>query len=150
MDIMDICSSPQLFAAYHVLLRLLVPRHSPYALSSLTFLLTSYKLRITSLIFAHQFSMYIEYYLKFLRSIALYYSLLLCHILSQSVNPKTLCFSTKLLAFSLVYLIFHLYIFQCAVSTLYSIDMVGSNGIEPSTSRLSGVRSNHLSYEPIY
>ena len=39
VDIMDICSSPQLFAAYHVLLRLLVPRHSPYALSSLTFLL---------------------------------------------------------------------------------------------------------------
>ena len=27
--------------------------------------------------------------------------------------------------------------------------MVVSNGIEPSTSRLSGVRSNHLSYEPI-
>ena len=35
----DICSYPWLFAAYHVLLRLLVPRHSPYALSSLTFLL---------------------------------------------------------------------------------------------------------------
>ncbi len=28
--------------------------------------------------------------------------------------------------------------------------LVGSNGLEPSTSRLSGVRSNHLSYEPIY
>ena len=27
--------------------------------------------------------------------------------------------------------------------------LVGSNGLEPSTSRLSGVRSNHLSYEPI-
>ena len=27
--------------------------------------------------------------------------------------------------------------------------MVGSNGLEPSTSRLSGVRSNHLSYEPM-
>ena len=26
---------------------------------------------------------------------------------------------------------------------------MGSNGLEPSTSRLSGVRSNHLSYEPI-
>ena len=26
------CTSPQLFAAYHVLLRLLAPRHSPYAL----------------------------------------------------------------------------------------------------------------------
>ena len=27
--------------------------------------------------------------------------------------------------------------------------MVGSSGLEPPTSRLSGVRSNHLSYEPI-
>ena len=33
---MDICSSPQLFAAYHVFLRLLVPRHPPCALSCLT------------------------------------------------------------------------------------------------------------------
>ena len=33
----DICSSPWLFAAYHVFLRLLVPRHPPYALSCLTF-----------------------------------------------------------------------------------------------------------------
>jgi hypothetical protein len=31
------CSSPMLFAAYHVLRRLLVPRHPPYALLSLTF-----------------------------------------------------------------------------------------------------------------
>ena len=34
---MDICSSPQLFAAYHVFLRLLVPRHPPCALIRLTF-----------------------------------------------------------------------------------------------------------------
>ena len=27
--------------------------------------------------------------------------------------------------------------------------MVGLDGLEPSTSRLSGVRSNHLSYKPI-
>ena len=32
----DICSSPQLFAAYHVFHRLLVPRHPPCALISLT------------------------------------------------------------------------------------------------------------------
>ena len=33
---MDICSSPWLFAAYHVFLRLLVPRHPPCALICLT------------------------------------------------------------------------------------------------------------------
>ncbi len=33
----DICSSPQLFAACHVLLRLQSPRHSPCALCNLTF-----------------------------------------------------------------------------------------------------------------
>ena len=36
---MDICSSPKLFAAYHVFHRLLVPRHPPYALISITNLL---------------------------------------------------------------------------------------------------------------
>ena len=34
--LVDICSYPQLIAAYHVLHRLLMPRHSPYALCSLT------------------------------------------------------------------------------------------------------------------
>lgn len=33
---MDECSSPSLIAAFHVLHRLKVPRHSPHALSSLT------------------------------------------------------------------------------------------------------------------
>ena len=35
---LDICSSPQLFAAYHVFRRLLVPRHPPCALSCLTYI----------------------------------------------------------------------------------------------------------------
>ena len=34
---MDICSSPQLFAAYHVFRRLLVPRHPPCALCCINF-----------------------------------------------------------------------------------------------------------------
>ena len=38
---LDMCSSPQLFAAYHVFLRLLVPRHPPCALSSLTCLIST-------------------------------------------------------------------------------------------------------------
>ena len=33
---MSVCDSPQLFAAYHVFRRLLMPRHSPCALLSLT------------------------------------------------------------------------------------------------------------------
>ena len=37
-----ICSSPQLFAACHVLLRRHVPRHPPYALCSLIFLSSTY------------------------------------------------------------------------------------------------------------
>ena len=40
---MLICSSPQLFAACHVLLRLLMPRHSPYALLCLNFYKKSFK-----------------------------------------------------------------------------------------------------------
>src|SRR5579863_1457003 len=37
-----VCDSPGLFAAYHVLHRLLAPRHPPYALSSLTIKLTEH------------------------------------------------------------------------------------------------------------
>ena len=36
------------------------------------------------------------------------------------------------------------------IITMLDVCVVGSNGIEPSTSRLSGVRSNDLSYEPIF
>ena len=38
-----ICSSPWIFAAYHVLLRLSVPRHSPYALRSLTLIFHNFR-----------------------------------------------------------------------------------------------------------
>ena len=38
---MRICRSPKLIAACHVLLRLLMPRHSPYALLSLNFQFSS-------------------------------------------------------------------------------------------------------------
>ena len=39
------CGSPRLFAACHVLHRLLAPRHPPYALSSLIIKLTQYVVR---------------------------------------------------------------------------------------------------------
>ena len=37
---------------------------------------------------------------------------------------------------------------QCVKPLHQLAKMVGLNGLEPSTSRLSGVRSNHLSYKP--
>ena len=44
-----VCSSPWLFAAYRVLLRRLVPRHSPYALYSLIFISARFPWRLVSL-----------------------------------------------------------------------------------------------------
>ena len=43
---MDICSSPQLFAAYHVCHRLSVPRHPPCALSCMTSFPASLRCRL--------------------------------------------------------------------------------------------------------
>ena len=36
-----------------------------------------------------------------------------------------------------------------ALPPTISVTLLGLSGLEPPTSRLSGVRSNHLSYEPI-
>ena len=76
----DICSSPWLFAAYHVLLRLLVPRHSPYALCSLTFwlrlnfvLLRQVSIKI--------FSIYTRIISKIFFLLSSHYSFILCHFL---------------------------------------------------------------------
>jgi hypothetical protein len=45
-----VCTSPQLFAAYHVLRRLLEPRHSPYALTCFLSLLRSFSLLNSQLV----------------------------------------------------------------------------------------------------
>ena len=42
-----VCGFPELIAAYHVLHRLLAPRHPPYALSSLTIKLTQHVSTLT-------------------------------------------------------------------------------------------------------
>ncbi len=42
-----------------------------------------------------------------------------------------------------------LFSFQGASSFSPEDQLVGSSGLEPPTSRLSGARSNHLSYEPV-
>ena len=73
------------------------------------------------------------------------------------VIPK---FSFRYLTLSLLLALFPLFNFQVTKDFRKEIFepyvpletfglVVGTNGLEPSTSRLSGVRSNHLSYEPI-
>ena len=91
------CAYPKLIAAYHVLHRLLMPRHSPCALCSLTY----------------------------------------CHDIS---------FKTKLQRIFLGYVVLT-YLYNYVQFSKNNV--VGLNGLEPSTSRLSGVRSNQLSYRPI-
>ena len=64
--------------------------------------------------------------------------------------PKFLCSKNfTSLCFYLFYRV--LFSFQGSTSRLhlFSLMLVGSNGFEPSTSRLSGARSSLLSYEPI-
>ena len=44
----------------------------------------------------------------------------------------------------------HLFSIWNAMANAISFQMVGLNGLEPSTSRLSGVCSNQLSYNPVF
>ena len=93
---MDICSSPQLFAAYHVFLRLLVPRHPPCALTCLTSLIyIALQMRpawfpmpcpvpfctVPGFLFLGSFDVFLRYFLK----------LFLCEffkVQTQAVSPE--------------------------------------------------------------
>ena len=130
-----ICSSPQLFAAYRVLLRLLMPRHSPCTLSSLNFM--SYR---------KSFS--------FVRSVCvnlltLSYQYFYCTpLLLRCSNCYPSCFHEILILLDLLFL--HLCFIQFSMYNSWRfLVLVGSSGLEPPTSRLSGARSSLLSYEPV-
>ena len=111
-------SSPWLFAVNRVLHRLLMPRHSPYALISLIFS----RIGSNNLSRLHEFS----------------FSL---HPLKLQQSDIT----TLLLSFDLM---FFLFLREFTSLCSFQGTLVGSSGLEPPTSRLSGVRSNQLSYEP--
>ena len=57
---LDVCSSPQLFAAYHVLLRRHMPRHPPWALRSLIFFLLVSRYKILWLLLNKTFPQFPE------------------------------------------------------------------------------------------
>ena len=118
-----ICISPRLIAAYHVFLRLPVPRHSPCALFSLTVL---YALLILLICQQDQNKIVVNNILLCI-SFRSYYSVFKVHLRLSPLISKI-----SLLHFRV------------------STKVVGSSGLEPPTSRLSGARSNHLSYEPIW
>ena len=48
------------------------------------------------------------------------------------------------------FICYTLFSFQGTISWKLSFSVVGLSGLEPPTSRLSGVRSNRLSYKPIF
>ena len=167
---MPICGSPWLFAACRVLLRLPVPRHSPCALYSLTCILcgcisASRIIRVISVLFA--------FVVRSLDRIPTISPEKPYTDLFQDRNNIRL---SSIVAFAFVSVQFSRCKFfmplaknllQCRISFLkfdqgasieeflrdasfhHRYELVGLRGLEPPTSRLSGVRSNHLSYKPI-
>ena len=91
--VMDICSSPQLFAAYHVFRRLLVPRHPPCALVCLTSFLSFYSVRNWVFCVKNAFPIIFGFELSFL----VFSDVLIKYISSKSlyevfkVQSSTLC-----------------------------------------------------------
>ena len=150
----DICSSPKLIAACHVLRRLLMPRHSPCALYSLT-------LRdILVLLFG-----IMQAINRLLSQNCNCYP----HLFRCSTIKIHNSFQLPLKDLSVALLSSHfntLFSFQGAISSLFEarsqdpiswvlrsnckLDLVGPSGLEPPTLRLSVVRSSQLSYGPLF
>ena len=138
-----IYSSPWLIAVSHVLRRLLMPRHSPYALLCLNFFFFSYLLLwVSQIIFVYnEKASFVAFFdlPPFLTAN--------CSFLPDFYSEKPDLKSFKKLSVRFNFFIRFSMIFLFALSTLHRL--VGSSGLEPPTSRFSGARSNLLSYEPI-
>ena len=149
--------SPQLIAVNHVLHRLLMPRHSPCALSHFTF--SYHVLRVLSktvVIFSRlSESFYFLLVVLFTRSflICICYFILFssCSVLftRTGMNKHPVYLLISILVKRLPTRVDFFQFFWTLPRVSRSVRLlVGTNGLEPSTSRLSGVRSNHLSYAP--
>ena len=78
---------------------------------------------------------------------------LILHFQQNCLFNKIVDFSIRLSLYLSSLSIFRFSYIFCSIiqfsrCSLTKVTVVGSNGLEPSTSRLSGARSNHLSYEP--
>ena len=159
---MLIYSSPWLIAVSHVLLRLLMPRHSPYALCNLN-LLFSYLRWVSQYLFTDLVACFLP---PFGGKIAVSYLFswkdqFLSFSIAFSISVRLLysVFNDHLHSLNLALVLsamFH--VFACETKSFRlrmkladkapPCRVVGLDGFEPSTSRLSGARSNHLSYRP--
>ena len=129
---MDICSSPQLIAACHVLHRLLMPRHPPCTLSSLISFM--WVITLEKLISFYPFTEKLKISFFFTHHCFALFNF-------QIAKPPTSWIEVH--HFSVVF-------FWLLFFSLKEKQLVGLSGLEPPTSRLSGVRSNRLSYKPIW
>ena len=133
-----ICSSPQLFAACHVLRRLPMPRHSLCALFSLNF--------------SDNISRYCPRFLVIDSfELVTFFRLAIFVVSFTNLNGKTfisVLFTNPVWFFSIICSFAYSVFNEHLIPRVYSRELVGLDGLEPSTSRLSGARSNHLSYRP--
>ena len=112
---------PWLIVDRYVLHRLPMPRHPPCALLSLTFS------ELCVLMFVN------------------FSTRLYCSIFTHLTIVKSFEYLLHYLVVSISHYLYS--VFKVHLQA-FPTCLVGSRGLEPPTSRLSGVRSNHLSYEP--
>ena len=158
---MPMCGSPRLIAACHDLLRLLMPRHSPCALFSLTFRRAparhGQRILVLSELCRHQQKFCLAHcFTQFLKLHNLLCPLLLalntsfCIVQFSRCQPSSLfqdqietsaprCFDPFLTSY---------WKFFSLPFPFKKKEVVGPSGLEPPTSRLSVVRSSQLSYGP--
>ena len=152
---MLIYSSPQLIAVNRVLHRLLMPRHSPYALFRLNFLCCSFSIWIvwvslwTWFLFTLREKAIVPFWMFFHLAISRVGEIV---VITLNIG-KTLNFDWSRYLMSSISVRFNSFSFLYSIFNDHKLSpllrrLVGLDGFEPSTSRLSGARSNHLSYRP--
>ena len=119
-----VCSLPQLFAAYHVLRRLPVPRHPPYALIHLT---SSESPSVSN---ADGLSLKISS----MKNLYWFSRCIIIVVVTQTLNLKSLLGDNFLISFQ-----FDTFFFRIVQFSRYK--MVETRGIEPLTSCVQGRRS---------
>ena len=141
-----ICTSPWLFAAYHVFLRLLVPRHPPCALSCLTICCFHSCMHSVACLVVCSHEMFTSFLL-----VTFAFAKVILGCLVSINNWLRFLFNIRFSRYNRTASAVH---WENSANSLSSTQIeylsirLGLSGLEPPTSRLSGVRSNRLSYKP--